>query len=119
MEDYIPDPSCPNWQPVEVVKRVLTLKQNHQLNHRFGPFVLLLGDSWKSIVSDKYLPGDKTLLERLQQIDGITDVKHSPDLHGWDVQLDEVPELFEQFIPEGHYIVEDADGERFVRKDKT
>src|SRR3990167_350931 len=30
--------------------------------------------------------------------------------------LDDEPAGFEQFIPEGLYVVEDADGERFVKK---
>ena len=73
----ITDPTASGWTPLTHLEEVLEMKQTAQDAKHYGPFVLYYSSAW-----DRYLDADfssqypnKTLRERIKQIDGISDVK--------------------------------------------
>lgn len=86
------DPSSTGWTAVQTLAEVLDMKQAAKAKYHYGPFVLYFSTAW-----DKYLDNDfntnypnKTLRQRLMEIDQITDVRTSDYLENYDVLLVEL-----------------------------
>lgn len=85
-------PDSTDWVASVLLDEVLTMKESAKAAHHYGPYMLYFSSSW-----DKYLDNDfntnypnKTVRNRIKEIDGVTDVRTADFLEDWDVVMIEL-----------------------------
>jgi len=89
-------PTATGWTPATLLDEVLEMRQTSQTYKHYGPWTLYFATGW-----DRYLDNDfntsypnKTLRNRLKEIDGISDIKTLDYLSGYEsVMLEMNPEV--------------------------
>jgi hypothetical protein len=77
-------PTDVSWTPADTVADFLAIKQILRGDKRFGPFVVYTSPLWDGVLDDDYsatYPG--TLRDRLQRIQGFTDIRTVDDMTGY------------------------------------
>lgn len=86
-----------NWQLDDLVKQVLSMRQNAFLKKQYGPFIILCGWYWRDRLGKPYvLPAqldvvpETTLKGRILKIGGITDVICCERMNSYGITLIQV-----------------------------
>ena len=84
----ITSPAASGWVPGTTVTEVLAMRQQAYAAFHYGPYWLYCGVSWDAFLDEDFKAnGDKTLRERLMQIEGINKVQSLSFLTGYSLLL--------------------------------
>jgi uncharacterized linocin/CFP29 family protein len=86
---FLTHPTQSDWTPALSVQEILGLRQQSVNVFHHGPWVLYTSPAWGQVFDDDYstTKGDNTLRQRIQMIQGITDVRTADFLTGYQMIL--------------------------------
>lgn len=89
-----PSPKRDGWVPTELIRCILSARDELMKRYEYGPFVLLMSTAWREVLREPYYkPGtigdtpQATIRDRILQIDLLVSVAHSDRLAGWDISM--------------------------------
>lgn len=83
------DPTDTNWTPRVLVTEILSMRAASVAKFHYGPWVLYVSTGWDEYLDEDYsdAKGDNTLRERIQKINGITEIRTADYLTGMQMVL--------------------------------
>lgn len=83
----ISDPEASGWEPADTVQDVLQMRKQSQDAYHYGPWMLYCSPDWDVYMDDDYseVKGSNTLRQRIEDINGIDNVRTLDYLSGYDL----------------------------------
>lgn len=94
-------PTASGWTGATLVQQVLAMMQKSRNAYHYGPWTLYAAPAWTQYLDDDYsaAKGDNTLRERVNKIDGLSDVKTLDYLTNYDlILMQETTDVFREVI---------------------